>query len=740
MALIATLLGAVLLHPQSASGALTYQGKSTLNVVDSSAWPPESVFVTFSTGVGTIDTEHYVGPGAVLIWPVELYQNNGSTVWVDSGQAKLKLPSDSIGADFTPVATFHWVDANGFRSMEVVNLTASVPQIAAGVMGQDSSAIDSSGLGTWMANNLGASGATDWTSGEKEQIRWQLGLDGTQTNPSAGDTIGVHAILDSLRSQDAWVATQAALTSVGVDAGTAATKSGNVLDSIQAWDNANGVSHDVQAILDSLRSQDNWVALYSMQTSMNADIQNLNGWNPATTEVLANVTQVSGSAGAADSLEAMLTGTGRTLSLSKLSVAGGADTGVSIAGGAAYPGMVVQGGVSGNAGAVFQGTGSNGPGIYASGAGTGDGLYAQGGATGAGIQATGQGTNHGISAVGGGTNGSGIYGEAGGTGSGLYVFGGSGNGNGLKAEGFGTGDGMQALGGASGDGFMANSSTGPGFVGGIDTVYDTVASRAVASVNQADIKEAVWGSDFDSLTTALSTGGAVIDSAGDWGRTAAGASGAGAYACSTYVHDGVNPIGAGVVVWAYPNGGGTPLKNTTDANGFAKFSLDADTFLVYAWTAGYTQTTVPETLEVAGAIAGNTLQMDAVASGSPSSPALTLVSFVFYDAEGSPIKEVPLSFELEPMGGSDMHHLDSLKSVVPKRKGTARSDSTGKVAIDVVPNDSIVVNGNEVGTTRYRVRAWDPTSGLPLLGESGILLNVTASATEKRYPRDFPNR
>jgi phosphotransferase system HPr-like phosphotransfer protein len=104
-------------------------------------------------------------------------------------------------------------------------------------------------------------------------------LDTIQAWDAAGGvTNDVQAILDSLNSQDGWVAIEAGRVK-------------SVLDSLQAWDATDGVTHDVQSILDTLRAHDGWVA-------QQAEVSNLNAWNPATDSVNVDGSALAATTGA----------------------------------------------------------------------------------------------------------------------------------------------------------------------------------------------------------------------------------------------------------------------------------------------------------------------------------------------------------------------------------------------------------------------------------------------------------
>ena len=233
-----------------------------------------------------------------------------------------------------------------------------------------------------------------------------------------------------------------------------------------------------------------------------------------------NVAAVSGDTAVADSLEAMLDGTGGvTLSLAQINVvatgnnsaivASGAGTGHGIAatGGATGHGANLIGGATSGNGLRAAGTAGNSAaanlvgqgsaaGMLSTGGATGEGLRLVGGATSgpglaatagaansagvtftglgtsAGLQATGGATGHGINATGGSTSGSGINASAtsgaginstGGTNGAGVSFAGAGTGAGISMQAGATGHGLSIVGGGtSGDGVNITTTAGDG--------------------------------------------------------------------------------------------------------------------------------------------------------------------------------------------------------------------------------------------------------------------------------------
>lgn len=237
--------------------------------------------------------------------------------------------------------------------------------------------------------------------------------------------------------------------------------------------------------------------------------------------------------------------------------------------------------------------------------------------------------------------------------------------------------------------------------------------------------------DYDSLVLVLEA----EFGAGPWG----GGAGTGIYSDSILVIGvpGGTPVGAGAQVKLVPNGGGGFLQQATTANGWAVFSVDADSFYVYLWNAGYYQQTVPENNFVAAANTKDTVYMVQVTPATPSAPGLTPVSFTFYDGLGTPIKNVILRYNLESKSTTAYHLRDSSIIFDPSRIFEARSASTGTATINVTPNDSILVAGGQVNKTNWRIKAYTPDGLIPLLGVDGVSLAVPASQTGLVYPADF---
>lgn len=211
--------------------------------------------------------------------------------------------------------------------------------------------------------------------------------------------------------------------------------------------------------------------------------------------IAANVKEISDDATAADSLEAILDGTGSKLSLTQLAInAAGDDHAILAIGSGTGSGIFAAGGASNASGidAVGQGTGSGisaqasddgGSGIVAIGLGVGNGMTIAGGPDGHGIDAQG-GTGgsvatHGIRGAGGSLNGCGLRGVGAPEGAGIGGLGGSTSGSGIRGagqagdsagiegQGQGSNAGLKVIGGATGHGLHAvgGASDGDGLVG-----------------------------------------------------------------------------------------------------------------------------------------------------------------------------------------------------------------------------------------------------------------------------------
>jgi len=256
----------------------------------------------------------------------------------------------------------------------------------------------------------------------------------------------------------------------------------------------------------------------------------------------------------------------------------------------------------------------------------------------------------------------------------------------------------------------------------VDTLRTDVS--ATVSVDSTDFAY-VWNDNITSLASRTVT---------------SSATGVGAHSDSIRIlnYADSTPIGAGVQIWLRPNDGGSNLTNTNDANGWANFSVDADTFLVYVWTPGYQQRVTPDTNRVPNKDTTFTMYMNATSAAAAASPGLTPVAFNFFNDTGVAITNVILRFKLDTKSAENWHY-DSSKVFDPGHIYELRSASTGLVTANVVPNDSIYTAGYQIDKTRWQFWAINPETGKQLLGDDGVKLNVTASETALTYPKDFVN-
>lgn len=207
-----------------------------------------------------------------------------------------------------------------------------------------------------------------------------------------------------------------------------------------------------------------------------------------------NLGAISGDPLAADSLEAMLDGTGTTLFLRQFRVEAidGNKSAVVITGNGAGHGIYAIGGALGDgirtAGGATSGNGlyalanTNGQGILArGGASAGNGFQTEALANGNGIRALGFGTMSGFYAQGGAT-GPGAYFRGGLTGgtaaNGLTLYSGPDGGNGLSATGFGVGNGIYAV--------AEDSGSGGYFLGGDNTLGSATTNSSGLYVRGRD--------------------------------------------------------------------------------------------------------------------------------------------------------------------------------------------------------------------------------------------------------------
>jgi len=209
-----------------------------------------------------------------------------------------------------------------------------------------------------------------------------------------------------------------------------------------------------------------------------------------TNPVTADITSISGDSGAADSLEAILDGTGATMTLDLLRINGARAAGVVDIDNSAGP-CVAMFGLNPGFGCVDI-ENSNGHGVrIASSGGNGDGIKATGNGSGAGILATSGATGYAIEASG---NQCGLYCEStsGVGGNGIQAVGSGVSGQGMALGGAGTGSGLLSSGGATGAGgeFRGGATSGHGLY-----------CRAFTSGNGLQIEGAGSGDSLNSAAT-----------------------------------------------------------------------------------------------------------------------------------------------------------------------------------------------------------------------------------------------
>lgn len=214
--------------------------------------------------------------------------------------------------------------------------------------------------------------------------------------------------------------------------------------------------------------------------------------------------------------------------------------------------------------------------------------------------------------------------------------------------------------------------------------------------------------------------------------------GTGPYPDTIYVLNAADSSAVGLAGVVLYDGSGVQVgSNNADANGFMEFSQLADTLFAYAYSAGFFQSTIPDTNIVTASGANDTIFMTTPSIGSPPSPGLTPVVFNFKDDTGAVVVNVVFSYKLES-GGKRTYHMDSTNILDPSQIFSAkRSDTNGQVTAWVIPNDSIYVDNFRAGETRWRFWARSPLTGEHLLGKDGVLLDIPYSATALVWPKAF---
>jgi hypothetical protein len=258
---------------------------------------------------------------------------------------------------------------------------------------------------------------------------------------------------------------------------------------------------------------------------------------------------------------------------------------------------------------------------------------------------------------------------------------------------------------------------------------DSVVTYSPASANFDTADASFIADTVDARLTAAHGSGA-------W---TSGGGGSGGDTVTMYVLNSADssPV-AGLAVWMYPNDGGVALKVNSDPNGIAYFGYTApDTFLAYSWGTGWNPDSVPFYVYAASAFA-DSMYVTQTTAASPSAPGLTPVTFNFYDGTGDSVKNVVLQYRLDAGGNAVAYHYDTTKIFDPAKVFEARTNASGQVTVNVVPNDSIWVRGQQTSKTRWIFKAFSPVDGKPLLGgPDGVKLTIPASATGLTYPKDF---
>ncbi|NOY88746.1 MAG: hypothetical protein GXO93_05050 [FCB group bacterium] len=332
------------------------------------------------------------------------------------------------------------------------------------------------------------------------------------------------------------------------------------------------IRDSVTVVLDSLRSQDDWVSSF----------------NPVTDSVFAraNVKRISDDSTAADNFETMLDGSGgKTLTLGKLVINGANGSGGSFA--------VTNS--SGNA-VVFKATGGSGAGFYTVGDNIGKGMVIEGGNGGAGLRVAGHAQGYGIWVT--SDSNIDIYAP-----QYLRLIADSikGRDSNLYAEGFWHKLAQRADSGA---------------VGG--------------SADSASIARWVWNTPQSNHTTS-GTFGKYLDA-----EISGIGSGSGLYAYEVQIYDstiGQVISGAEVVV---RNISQTSLQGVgkSDGNGLSVFNLNTDSFLVMASAPGYIFDAF-DTVIVTGS-GKDTVFGYQFNPGTPAAPNLCRVYGYLYNVNGQP--------------------------------------------------------------------------------------------------------
>ena len=257
-------------------------------------------------------------------------------------------------------------------------------------------------------------------------------------------------------------------------------------------------------------------------------------------------------------------------------------------------------------------------------------------------------------------------------------------------------------------------------------IHSADSARNIPVVSTS-VSDADWAVMADTLRTE--------HGAGAW---TSGTGGTGAFADTIFAYDSANSAmlqSIRLIVRAPDTAtlaAGT-APQTTVAAGYAIFALDAETYPVNAAGTGYAMSTAYE-LETVAANQRDTVFMFPVSAASPSAANLTAVTFNFFDGTGDSIKNVVLQYNLDATDVA--FHYDSTKIIDPSTVFEARSDASGQVTINIIPNDSLYLPGYREGQTKWKIKAFTP-EGKNLLGNDGIKIEVPASATGLTYPKDW---
>lgn len=172
---------------------------------------------------------------------------------------------------------------------------------------------------------------------------------------------------------------------------------------------------------------------------------------------------------------------------------------------------------------------------------------------------------------------------------------------------------------------------------------------------------------------------------------------------------------------------------STDVAGIQTFNLDNATYPVNIKAAGFFTETAYQLLVVT-ANSTDTIWMWHVTPAAPPASGLTSVIFTFEDGLGNGIKNVQIEYWLDGADNQDVFHVDGTRLFDAGTKTLTETDANGQVTISVVPNDSILVTGDDKDQTFWRFTAKSPISGADIFDPDGKPLRVPASATALSYP------